>query len=198
MNMNSLNKLFFILAFSLSANVSLASLHVEPIIGYSFGVSEHNESSDLIEYFYHSSELGARVGWSYLGAHLGAECFIKLPFKKDNTSGNGSINFDNVISRYLGGFAEYHLPLLFIIRGRVIISTQFEVENGNNKGDIYFGNGYGVGVGFTGLPLVVLNIDYRKYEFDEFEDATTSTTSGLDEKFKGHEVLFSASIPLDL
>ncbi len=196
--MNSLNKLIFILVFFLSTNASVASLHLEPIMGYSFGVSSHNETSELIEYFYHSSELGARVGWSYLGAHLGAEYFIKLPFKIDNTSGNSNINFDNVISRYLGGFAEYHLPLLFIIRARLIISTQFEVENGNNKGDIYFGSGYGVGVGFTGLPLVVLNIDYRRYELDEFEDATTSTNLELEGRFNGHEVLFSASIPINL
>lgn len=105
--------------------------------------------------------VGARAGFSTMGFVLGGEYTV--------------INSNNRTA----AFAAFKAPVIPLrVFGRYIFDTGVSGATTST--------GYGVGVGFTGMPFISINLDYTK----------------LDNKIKlidnsGDEIMLSISVPFD-
>ena len=120
-----------------------------------------------------SSSIGSRLGYSFLlvSAGIDYEMVTAGDFKVTNTS----------------AFVGVDLPILLRFWGEVMLSSNLDDDSSTTYD---FKDGYSVGVGFTGLPFVSLNLELStlNYEF---------TFLNNDADFSVASTTFSVSLPLD-
>ena len=183
---------FFLISMSFYSNSAKASLLAEPYLGYSFGSSDHQGT----EYDYNTTQIGARVGYQMLGLMAGIDYSMAMgsydmdtKVKSSNTE--GTLKADS--KSQFGLFVGYELPILLRAWGTYFVNTSFEDTGANTK---YSGEGFALGAGFTALPLLSLNLEYRNYSYDEQE--TIGQKSAVSPAWGFSEILFSVSLPLNL
>lgn len=171
----------------LSASASSGVL-VEPYLG--FRVSGDTEQGTNIEGSYNGALYGARLGYQFLGFMGGLDYSLSnYEIDYDRPSGTSA----KTDSSNLGIFVGYDAPLLVRAWATYFLSNKLDFESSTTE---YSGSGYALGAGFTGLPFVSLNLEYRSLSYDEFD---TSTTSGrLNPENDVSEIILSVSLPLDL
>lgn len=182
----------------LSASSAQAGFLIEPYLGYSIGSGE-NSASVKTEYDQNSPFLGARLGYQTLGLMFGIDYTMGSESDFETKSGTTTFKQDADQSTF-GLFVGYNLPVMLRAWAAYYMSTSIEIQSGASIGDEYNGSGYGLGVGFTGLPFVSLNLEYRMMTFDEFKDNSSglkSTLSGNSE-IDYNQVMLSVSLPLDI
>ncbi|WP_374029982.1 outer membrane beta-barrel protein [Bdellovibrio bacteriovorus] len=165
-----------VLGFS---TVSHADLLVEPYLGYEMGTTKDQDGK--IE----GTQLGLRLGyaspvifWAALDGTLG----VSAKFKPDS----GSDEDAKRTSVY--GVVGIDLPIL--LRGWVGYGFLNEVDL-DDTGKLK-GTSYKVGVGFTGLPFISLNLEYLDEKFTE----RGGVDLGTDMTNKSY--VLSVSLPLEL
>ena len=171
---NSLKALLFCtFIFTSSAQ---AGFLIEPYLSYSFG-SQDGSSTDTN---FNGPGYGARLGYQFLGFMAGADYSIQ------------SLNFDDDgDKKQLGLFAGYDAPILFRVWGTYFLNGSIEFDSNS---ELDGGSGYALGAGYTGLPFVSLNVEYRVMNYDEASAANVTNTVDIETK----EILFSVSLPLNL
>lgn len=106
---------------------------------------------------------------------------------------SGDFNKD-LETRELGAFLGYKFPILFRIYGGYIFladgisrinSTGFELNNGK---------GLKVGLGFTLLPFIDINLEYRRMTYDEAELGPLKISTDTDYE----ALMLGLSLPLNL
>lgn len=198
-------KAFVTFAFLMTTTAN-AGLLVEPYLGYSFGSAETNVSNaggangtyDIKASGY---RLGGRLGYQFLGFMGGVDYGIGAAKEKISSIPNGtSYSLDDYNVSQLGIFAGYELPILFRFWATYYTSYKMEVDGGSNNGDEDSGSGFGLGAGFTGLPFVSLNLEYKSITIDETEFAGGGSvkypTNQISER-DINEIVLSVSLPLD-
>lgn len=184
------------LLMSVSAS---AGLLVEPYLGFRFGSGE-NSSSPKTEYSYNSPLLGGRLGYQFLGLMAGLDYSTSLGNFSLTEKTSGVETKGKYTSNTFGLFVGYDFPILLRAWATYYLSNTLKGDSGSVDGDKLKGGGYGLGVGFTGLPFISLNLELRQLTWDESFDNTT----GVNTKLTGSsevdvtEVLLSVSLPLDL
>lgn len=186
----------------LSFNAQAAFL-IEPYLGYKAHASgDRNLAGAHTDYTYRGPTLGGRVGYQFLGLMAGLD-YSASTFdleRETTTSGVTTTTKDDYSQSTFGFFVGYNLPLLLRAWGAYYLSTSYEDQDGTNKGQKFKGQGYGAGIGFTGLPFVSLNLELRRLQLDEFEDPTSTTSRVV--KYSGSaspeitEIFLSVSLPL--
>lgn len=154
-----------------------ASLLVDPYLGLNVSgstkVGTLENSYDNVPV-----SIGARVGFAQLGFSAGLDY--------QNTS---SIKIENSANKYdateLGIFAGFDFPILVRAYVGYIFSADFKAT-GSNFDE---GSGYKLGVGFTGLPFVSINLEYKALSYDKLNNATIATADH-------NAVLLAVSLPL--
>lgn len=181
----------------MSLNAS-AGLLVEPYLGYRFGSGE-DSNTPKSEYSYSSPLLGARLGYQFLGLMAGIDYSMGLGAFELEEKGSTPSKHDFTESSF-GLFVGYDFPILLRAWATYYLSNTLKGDSTAVDGDKYKGNGYGLGVGFTGLPFVSLNLELRKFTWDEYFDNSAGTTAKLSgaNEVDITEVVFSVSLPLDL
>lgn len=156
-----------------------ADILLEPYVGYYFGKAKTNSSSN-----FSGPGFGARVGYkTMLGLSAGAE-YMTGKMKQDSTP---SVD---ITPNSLGAFVAFDFPVLLRVYGTYFISDKSDGKSntGTNK---YSGNkGVKLGVGFTGLPFVSVNLEYGASEFDKVNGSAAATS--LKTNYYG----LSVSLPL--
>jgi len=188
-----LSAVVLFMSVSMSAN---ALFHIEPYLGYK-KVSGENSNSTVTSYDFGGVNYGARLGLSSFGFFGGVDYSMGSGDWETETS-NVKSTVDSS-QKMLGLFAGYELPIL--LRGWVsyYMDIKHEIESGSNNGREYSGKGLGFGVGYTGLPFVSLNLEYKTYSYDEYESAAgTKVTIDGSNKIDLSEIMVSVSLPLDL
>ncbi|WP_127717610.1 outer membrane beta-barrel protein [Halobacteriovorax sp. HLS] len=193
--------LFLVLLLSTQSH---AGFLVEPLIGYGFGSGEYARSGITTrESSENGVQFGARLGYQMLGLMGGLE------FRKSS----GSYSFDGPTSLNLanqtdadysgtefGAFVGYNLPILLRAYIGYTFSTKWELDGNSwrgGNGDELSGNTTTLGVGFTGLPFVSLNLEYRMTSFDKWTDVSDNNNKiTVDET--NNQIVLGASIPFDL
>jgi hypothetical protein len=165
-----------------------ASFLIEPHIGYNLSGSG---DSPGVEYSYNGPQFGLRTGVQYLGA-MGGLAFNKSSYDLEAKSAATTTKTD-VDRTELGVFVGYNLPIMFRFWGAYYFSNKGEVSSGE-----YLGNTKELGVGFTALPLLSINLAYRMTTFDEFENNAGTKTSLGNNEVDANEVVLSISLPLTL
>lgn len=165
--------LAMVIGFSATAN---ASVLIEPYLGYEFGKTSNAKGK------FSGSALGARIAyklpafiWLGLDATMGTSGEIDW-----DASGSGSTD---VTRETLSAVVGVDLPILL----RAWAAYGFHNKMKRDSGSDYEGNNIKLGVGFTGLPFVSLNLEYIKDEYDK-----PSGTS-----LKTENLMLSVSLPLE-
>lgn len=169
-----------------------AGVLVEPYAGYSIGLSKDYGNST---YDYSTPQFGARLGYQFLGLMAGVDYSLSSSFdlnEKDKTT--GATTKTSSEKNQVGLFVGYNLPMLLRAWGTYYLDAN--LKNTPVPATTYNGNGYALGVGFTGLPFVSLNLEYRSFSYDSSK--TSGTKSTLTPKWKMNEILFSISLPINI
>jgi hypothetical protein len=173
-----LKLLIAVLAASFSLS-SFAGLLIDPYVGmgtykttFDLGNTESDDSGS-------QTSFGSRLGYSFLLLSAGVDYEMSTVSGDDN-----DLNITNT-SLFVG----VDLPILFRFWAEYFLSSSFEVDDSNVDYD--FKDGYGLGIGFTGLPFVSLNLEIQNVNY-EYE---VSTVKG---DLASAATIFSVSLPIDL
>lgn len=187
--------LIIFLTFSASTN-ALASIFVEPFIGYGFG-----SNTKINNYSYVGDSItdngdysggtglgyGFRAGYQLLGIFGGVN-YLHRNFNFSNESFSSSS--DSTIDE-LGLIAGYQFPIFLKAYFGNNLSATGIFQHRSGKLVMSDGGGTFWGVGYTGFPLVHINFEYHKGYFGE------QNNSGLiSGKKTNYDYLFlSTSLP---
>lgn len=166
--------LMFVLPFSANAG-----LEVEPYLGYTIDgtLSQAGATdSDLS-----GVGMGARLGYGFLPL-LGAG----VEFYKGNLTADASGTESDFEPTDIGIYASVDFPILVRAWATYVLSSKVDVAAGE-----FSGSGFKLGVGFTGLPFVSINLEYTTINYDELNgsSATDVDRSGI---------MLGVSLPLDV
>ncbi len=156
-----------LVAFSQTAK---ASLLVEPYLGYVSGKAKLSSSVNLTGTGY-----GARVGFSHMGFAAGVD-YSAASLKDD---GSPSIDYK---AGDLGLFVAFKFPVLVRAYVTYIPSPELKANAGGADFTYKSGNLVKLGVGFTGLPFVNLNLEYFSGTYGQINSLDIDpklTTSGI-------------------
>ncbi|MFG1500362.1 outer membrane beta-barrel protein [Halobacteriovorax sp. XZX-3] len=149
-----------------------AGIYVEPYLAYNIlGDTDGDDTT--------GTNIGGRLGYSLpMLVSFGLDYNMGSYTSEDNT---GDTDFDTT---NFGLFVAVDLPIL--LRGYASYYLSSEIDAGAVTFD---GSGVAVGVGFTMLPFVSLNLEYRALSYDG---------AGGFADFDTKEILVGVSLPLDL
>jgi len=182
--------LFFVVSRSSSAGVL-----IEPVAGFNFGTKMELDNEDYDgSYSGLGGAIGGRLGYQQLGFQLGIDYL------------RSSIDFDdkdfknNVSVSEFAGFVGFEFPVLLRVYAGYIFAVSGESKYKDAAGetvDIKFNSGSGAkfGVGFTGLPFIDINLEYRRGTVDEYKIGQTKYE---DDEITYSSYLVSLSLPINL
>ena len=157
-------QLFIMILAFLIISPARAGLLIEPVLGYNFGNIENDGLNELDDKF-NGASIGGRIGYQNLGFQLGLD-YLRSTLDIDNDDFK-----EDVTMSEFAGFIGFEFPILLRVYAGYIFSAngETEAEFGSLKDDVKFKDGSGtkLGVGFTGLPFVDINFEYRKGKFSE-------------------------------
>lgn len=167
---------------------SQAALLIEPVLGYSFGsanvdvvtsgVSDSNkETTSGIGY-------GGRLGYQNLGFQLGL----------DYLSSKMSVDSNDFNTGEWAGFVGFEFPILIRVYAGYIFSGSADYETTSKDSKLSGGTGPKLGIGFTMLPFLDLNIEYRSVKYEEEKDIAVNT----DLNFDYSAIMVGVSLPFTI
>lgn len=164
------------LAIITFSTASQAGLLVEPVLGLNFSTETDTREKD-----YSSGDgvgYGGRLGYQSGPLQVGLD-YLNSTIKMSS----GDFNRDITEQEY-GAFVGFEFPILVRIYGTYIFSTVGDTKINEKSENLNGGTGYKLGVGFTLLPLLDINLDYRQISFNDSFDVDT--------------MMLSLSMPFDL
>lgn len=137
-----------------------AGFYIEPYLGYEFGESEDPSGTDD----HAGTMMGARIGWAKLGFAVG------LDYQTGSVEVDDTPKYDVDISD-LGLFVGYDFPVIPLrVYGTYFFDSKAEPDiTGASE---LSGSGMRFGVGFTGLPIVNINLEKIMRDYDEMDGAS--------------------------
>lgn len=188
--MKRLNWIFlFVLIFLVSLK-SYAGLHIEPWVGYA--LSGGDDSSDVT-----GPAAGLRAGFSTLGFEFGGEYFqAQQDLSVDGT--DTDIDFEQSGMGAFVGFNPIAIPLriygTYFFESEVTLDPSVGIPGLFTIDEYGDGSGYKLGVGFTGLPFLSLNIEWQSITYDTV--SINGTEFELTDGGEYETILFTVSVPL--
>ena len=158
---------------------SFAGLLIDPYIGY----GQYRSTADFAKERSEAAgvtALGSRLGYSFILVSAGLD--YQVLETEDVFEEEASIT-------NLSAFVGVDLPILFRFWAEYFFSSN--IDSNESGVDYGFKDGYGLGVGFTGLPFVSLNLELENLNY-ELEVGNT------DFDYSVVQTVFSVSLPLDL
>jgi hypothetical protein len=184
---NSLIVFGVLVMTALSSITANASLLIEPHLGYN--ISGGGTTSG-VEYKYTNPELGLRLGGQFLGLMAG------LDYTSSSYTWTQSPGGDDKFDRgELGLFVGYNLPILLRFWGAYYFTNTAKDTNSSGKtpsGAEFKGNTKELGVGFTAIPFVSLNLMYRNVVYSTKPAVVTGG------EISNHEIVLGVSVPFTL
>ncbi len=176
--------LFLLLAFISTAH---AALLIEPVVGYNYGTKLDFEDSETYSGG-NGVSAGGRLGFQKLGFQLGID-YLNSAIGMDNK------NFDKKVKmNEWAGFVGFEFPILFRVYGGLIFAGSGETMLNNDDIELQKLSGAKAGVGFTGLPFIDINFEYRRGTFSELRENGVKEES----ETKYQSLLMSLSLPFTL
>ncbi|MBI2520170.1 MAG: outer membrane beta-barrel protein [Bdellovibrio sp.] len=193
-----------------------AGVNIEPYLGYLIHNNEYKSTvtsalDTSYEYSYKTPLLGARLGYGMLGFSLGVDYSRSLgAFKFKQEKPASSAASDEYTNSNLGLYAGYKFPILIRVWGTYFLKNQLKLDKTGGAQDTddsveINGKGFALGAGWTGLPFLAINLEYRSITYDEIKQRNGTTITlpyslggaTVTEKIKAKEIVLSASLPLD-
>ena len=162
------------LGYSLQSN---AALLIEPVVGFSFGksnveidVPSDPTQNDTFNKSLSGASYGGRLGYQNFGLQLGL----------DYLASNMKVDGDAFKTSEFGGFVGYEFPILFRVYAGYVFSGTGTLAGDTEDFKVKGGTGPKVGVGFTLLPLLDFNIEYRSIKYAELDVQNGAATFNMD------------------
>jgi hypothetical protein len=167
-------------AVMISASVSQA-IYFEPYLGlYGTGSGTMTTPSAATQDLTATLGYGLRLGYGFMGFSAGVDYEMgKIDSKASGTT-------TKVDTTNLGVFGSFDVPVLPV---RAYLTYFIDAKSKTEAGVESKGKGFKLGVGFTGLPFVVINIDYYSIKNDTMGGATTDQDIKM--------TVLSVSLPLN-
>lgn len=170
-----------------------AGLLLEPVVGYSsiskFKIGVPDSSTEQGS----GPSYGGRIGYQNLGFQLGLD-FLRSSYEMEDKDFK-----DDLVSNEYAGFVGFEFPILFRVYVGYIFAANAETKADDGLGTIEAnkftdGTGMKLGVGFTGLPFIDINLEYRKLTFGEYKAGGVKANVDTDV----NTYMISLSLPLVL
>jgi hypothetical protein len=179
---NSLLVIAFTLITSTAAN---AGVLIEPHLGVALhGNADYGSSTTS----YNGGQYGLRLGGEYLGFMAGMD-YTHSSFTYKTTSSAGAVSNTDKSRSQLGLFGGYKFPILVRAWAGYYFTDKTSDRTGSN---FEKGHGTELGVGFTGLPFLSVNLMYRMSSYD------TNNAGDFSPSHDSKEVVLGVSIPFVL
>ena len=215
-------------ALLMLTSTASAGFLIDPYLGFRFSgeIVEDTNRGDEDEYEFSGLAYGARVGYDYFGIMFGVEYGMASSDIEQSADPEcaGIANCSVVGKKHegdfknLGIFVGYNVPLMFRVWFTYFLSAEMELTGKTDQTDLggdtnstttYDGGGYSLGVGYTGLPFLSINLEYKKLTYNEIDfvgafsaTADLPTSSHVNFGSRGEldssEIMLSVSLPLDL
>lgn len=181
-----------LLLLLLFVSPAFAGIYLEPYLGYEVGTVKFSETVSGVTVSEKQNEhgvlFGGRLGLSFLGLAVGADYMGGSP-----TSGGSASPLQDI-----GAFVGFTFPVFLKASATYILSSQLtdvgEIDASNVETKVKAkGKGMKFTLGFTFLPLVVINLEYIKHTWDDIPLVSTVTAFKLEDSAG----MISLSLPLD-
>ncbi|MGE5086816.1 MAG: hypothetical protein ACM3MG_10985 [Bacillota bacterium] len=181
-----MKKMWLVVALFLGfSGAAHAGVMIEPYLGYEMG-SSSGGSLDAKTSF---TNFGARLAWrAPVMFWLGLDANIGMSGKIKPDTGS---DFDSKRTTY---YAVAGIDLPILLRGWVGYGFSNTFKNEDVTNSKWTGKTTKIGVGFTGLPFISLNLEYLKDTVDKIEsDLGTNNSPNVDHS----SYMLSVSLPLN-
>jgi hypothetical protein len=178
---------FFLISFIFVSLSARAELLIEPVVGYSLGLSGEFKEGEVTgggtstaEKFSGGSgpSFGGRLGYQKLGFQVG------LDYLHSSINPSDSEFKSNLDVSEWAAFVGFEFPILFRVYGAYIFSANGEGKYDNagtfQKLTLKDGSGLKAGLGFTLLPFLDINLEYRRGTFGEWKVGSTKVVGDVD------------------
>ncbi len=200
------------LGLLISHQSEASSFYVAPYLGYRLGGYDLSTSSGNFEsvgigdydFSVDGIEIGARVGLSQMGFALGAafnygslgEDLDRSPVPLGGVNGKYKTSM-------LGLFLAYEFPVFIRTFATYYPMVKWDIDRQNllfSSVDKLSGNAFSLGVGFTGLPLISIDLEYRVSRFSKLKVGSNSVSlpNSSRSKIDASEFILAVSVPLVL
>ena len=153
-------RVLFAFLICLVSAQSQAALLLEPLVGYSVGKlnGEYDPGTADFDESLKGTSYGGRVGYQNLGFQLGLD-YLASNMEADD--------MDFKTSEF-GGFVGFEFPVLVRVYAGYVFSGTGDLEQDIGRDlNLKGGTGPKIGVGFTLLPFLDVNLEYRRISYDE-------------------------------
>lgn len=165
-----------ILAFFIIRPIQ-AGVLIEPVVGYNLAKFQVN-TAGFSEESATGPAIGGRIGYQNLGLQLGLD-YLRSTLNVDDNNYKEDLTLNE-----FGGFVGFEFPILLRVYAGYIFSATGEgvVDFGSGRQDLELksGSGMKLGLGFTGLPFIDINFEYRSGTFDEYQIGSSKTNDTTD------------------
>lgn len=183
-------QLFILILAFLIIKPASAGLLIEPVVGYNLGNFEVDSPGVDKEKFAGPS-IGGRLGYQNYGFQLGLD-YLGTSLSVDDN------DYSDFKSNEFAGFVGFEFPILLRVYAGYIFSsnTEGKFDNGTSKETLELEGGTGtkLGVGFTLLPFLDINVEYRKVTYDEYKYGGTK----FNDKTSYDAIMLGLSLPFVL
>jgi hypothetical protein len=179
--------IFFALVIA-AIQASHAAILIEPVVGFTFSNKfDFKETADMSKDSMKGSGFayGGRVGYQNMGFQLGLD-YLHSSVDVDEKN----IKSDVTTSEW-AAFAGFRFPILLRFYAGYIFSGTGEYKNTTSNVDLSNGTGYKIGLGWTLLPFLDLNLEYKKTNYDEAKAGGSKLKADIDNS----SYLLSVSLP---
>lgn len=170
-------QLFILVLAFLVIKPAQAGLLLEPVLGYSlskFEIDQANSSEEKAN----GPSLGGRIGYQNLGFQLG------LDYLRSNLSVDENDFKEDLVTSEFAGFVGFEFPILLRVYAGYIFMANAEADidvgAGKQSFELNDGKGLKLGVGFTVLPFLDINVEYRKGTYSELKIGSAKTDVDTD------------------
>ena len=223
--MKILQKIVLLLLLLTFSTNSYGVVYFEPLLGINSGQSEISSlvvSSSSPTVSINASSSYDRTGVFY-GARIGLGVDKNISFgidyriaevdavPKNPSASLGSVEFKNTS---FGLYLRYNdfLPLwhiwgtYYLVNNREVSGSEVTGTSFLKVGALHSGKKHSLGIGYSMLPFVNINLEFSSFRFETYENPFSNTTglSGrifdLPEEggYDGYDVLLSISVPMDI
>lgn len=189
--------IFFALVIA-AIQASHAAILVEPVVGFNLGARSNFDSYSDGSTTLASQEFSGGTGLSY-GGRFGYQNFgfqVGLDYLASSLDFDDKDMKDDFNTTEWAAFVGFRFPILLRFYAGYIFSATADSKIVDGTGttqdaDFNGGSGFKAGLGWTVLPFVDLNLEYRNVAFDEWKSGGTKLPQDVDYR----SFLLSVSLP---
>lgn len=139
---------------------------------------------------------GLKVAFKQLGFSAGLDYQMTAGTTQNEAS--GSTEFDLTGSEY-GIHFGYDFPIMLRLYATYWLNSEYTSKSGSTESTLKGASGYTLGVGYSILPMVALNLEMKTLNYSELEvDVSGVTTSFDDRDYDVNIMALKVSFPISI